>query len=124
MQLNLHPRMVEGIIPSRLAQRKMKIGLKQARTIPCYIVVYCSKTCKRRKVAMKNDRLFHLLYLLLEKGTVCAPELAALLEVSVRTVYRDVEALSMVTEPSSGRYTPHTKRRKVDLPAPFAPTRP
>ncbi len=43
---------------------------------------------------MKNNRLFQLLYILLEKGSVTAPELARLLEVSVRTVYRDVEALS------------------------------
>lgn len=55
---------------------------------------------------MKNDRLFKILYILLERGSVTAPELAQLMEVSVRTVYRDVEALSMAGIPvyaSSGR---------------------
>lgn len=44
---------------------------------------------------MKSDRLFSLVYLLLERGTMTAPELSRELEVSVRTIYRDVESLSM-----------------------------
>lgn len=43
---------------------------------------------------MSDSRLFKLLYYLLEKGRATAPELAARFEVSQRTIYRDVEALS------------------------------
>ena len=42
---------------------------------------------------MKNDRLFQILYLLLEQQTCTAPQLAEKLEVSVRTIYRDIDAL-------------------------------
>ncbi|WP_399929964.1 helix-turn-helix transcriptional regulator [Streptomyces kanamyceticus] len=43
---------------------------------------------------MKSDRLLSILLLLQTRGRVPAHELAARLEVSVRTIYRDVEALS------------------------------
>lgn len=43
---------------------------------------------------MQESRLFKILYYLLEKGRATAPELAEKFEVSVRTVYRDIDALS------------------------------
>ncbi len=43
---------------------------------------------------MQESRLFKLVYYLLDKGRATAPELAKEFEVSVRTIYRDVDALS------------------------------
>jgi predicted DNA-binding transcriptional regulator YafY len=43
---------------------------------------------------VRADRLLSLLLLLQNRGRMTAPELAAELEVSVRTVYRDIEALA------------------------------
>lgn len=43
---------------------------------------------------MSESRLFKILYYLLDKGTVTAPELAKKFEVSVRTIYRDIDTLS------------------------------
>ncbi|HNW85843.1 MAG TPA: YafY family protein [Candidatus Limiplasma sp.] len=57
------------------------------------------EAAKEGECSLKSDRLFQLLYLLLEKGTATAPEIARTLDVSVRTVYRDVEALSFAGVP-------------------------
>ena len=43
---------------------------------------------------MKDNRLFRILYYILEKGKVTASELADKFEVSVRTIYRDIDSLS------------------------------
>lgn len=43
---------------------------------------------------MKNNRLFKILYYVLEKGKVTANELAEKHEVSIRTIYRDIDVLS------------------------------
>lgn len=43
---------------------------------------------------MKNNRLFRILYYILENGKVTARELSDKFEVSVRTIYRDIDSLS------------------------------
>lgn len=45
-------------------------------------------------MAMQESRLFQIVYYLLDKGQATAPELAARFEVSVRTIYRDIDSLS------------------------------
>ena len=48
---------------------------------------------------MQINRLFSIVYILLDKKTITAKELAERFEVSVRTIYRDVETLSIVGIP-------------------------
>jgi predicted DNA-binding transcriptional regulator YafY len=43
---------------------------------------------------LQESRLFRILYYLLDKGHAAAPELAEKFEVSVRMIYRDVDAIS------------------------------
>lgn len=53
------------------------------------------RSVTRDPVPVKSDRLLSILLLLQTRGRVTASELAARLEVSVRTIYRDIEALSI-----------------------------
>lgn len=56
---------------------------------------------------MHEGRLFKIIYYLLDKGSATAPELAERFEVSVRTIYRDIDALSSAGIPiytEKGRY--------------------
>ena len=48
----------------------------------------------KEELAMQESRLFKIVYHLLDKGQATAPELAEKFEVSVRTIYRDIDALS------------------------------
>lgn len=48
---------------------------------------------------MKDNRLFRILYYILEKEKVTANELADKFEVSVRTIYRDIDSISSVGVP-------------------------
>ena len=48
---------------------------------------------------MRDSRLFRILYYVLEKGKVTANELSDKFEVSVRTIYRDIDSISSVGVP-------------------------
>ena len=61
---------------------------------------------------MQVDRLFQVIYLLLERKTMTAKELADKFEVSTRTIYRDIEILSAAQIPI---YTSKGKRGGIYL---------
>ena len=48
---------------------------------------------------MQNQRLFEIVYILLQKKQVTAKELAERFEVSTRTIYRDLDTLTMANIP-------------------------
>ncbi|MFQ6837696.1 MAG: helix-turn-helix transcriptional regulator [Thomasclavelia spiroformis] len=48
---------------------------------------------------MQESRLFKIIYYLIDRGKTTAPELAEKFEVSVRTIYRDIDIISSVGVP-------------------------
>ena len=48
---------------------------------------------------MQIERLFEIVYTLLDRGTVTAQELADKLNVSKRTILRDIETLALAKVP-------------------------
>lgn len=61
---------------------------------------------------MKSNRLFGIIYILLSKDTVTASYLADYFEVSVRTIYRDIDTLSSLNIPI---YTSKGKNGGISL---------
>lgn len=52
------------------------------------------KLLPKGETQMQESRLFKIIYFLLDQGHATAPEMAEKFEVSVRTIYRDIDALS------------------------------
>ncbi len=61
---------------------------------------------------MKINRLFEIVYLLLERKTLTAKELSEYFGVSIRTIYRDIDILSTANIPI---YTSKGKNGGISL---------
>ena len=61
--------------------------------------LYDNMRSKGVSAYMKESRLFRIIYHLMENGKSTAPELAEKLEVSIRTIYRDIDIISSVGVP-------------------------
>jgi predicted DNA-binding transcriptional regulator YafY len=64
------------------------------------------KKLRSTEIAMRADRLLSILLLLQARGQMTAQELAGELEVSERTIYRDMDALSIAGVPVYGTCGP------------------
>lgn len=73
---------------------------------------YCGIITVGDVKTMKDNRLFRILYYILEKGKVTANELADKFEVSVRTIYRDIDSISSAGIPI---YALHGKGGGIEI---------
>ena len=62
------------------------------KNLTCDVMFFIIKYNRGGEVL--ESRLFKIFYYLLDKGKATAPELSKLFEVSTRTIYRDIDALS------------------------------
>jgi len=69
------------------------------KAVACSYIMACNNIIRIKETCVRADRLLILLLLLQTKGCVTAQTLAKRLEVSERTIYRDLEALSLAGVP-------------------------